>query len=395
MAMTTPAPVPDGASAIPVAALLGITAAICSFAMAQGLSYPLFTLLMQKQGLSPAEIGLSAAMTPIGLMVSSLIVPAQVRRYGARRLSVASALVAALLFAVVGFRQDFLAWYPVRFLLGMAINPLYILGEVWIMALAPAARRGRIMGMFNAATGLGYASGPFALSLLGSDGWPPLMIGVIGFLGCTLLIAWTASDIAGFGDGSAPARGGVVGFWLVAPGLLTAVTVSSAVQTSTYSLIPVFAAAYGADEARRAALASVMSLGNILLQVPLGLLAERHGYRAMVLVCALTTGTLALLLPQLVTTPLVWPLVLAMGGFGYGVYTMSLVGLGNRFRGADLVAGNSAFALMWGAGGIAGPPASGLAMQHAGPAGLPAVLSLLSYGLVAFTAWRVLARRPP
>ncbi len=52
--------------------------------------------------------------------------------------------------------------------------------------------------------------------------------------------------------------------------------------------------------------------------------------------------------------------MLVMGGVGYGVYTMALVELGNRFHGSVLVAGNAAFALMWGAGGIVDPPGSGL-----------------------------------
>ena len=69
---------------IPRAALAGVTASVAVFAIAQGLSNPLFTFLMQKQGLSPAMIGLSAAMTPIGLVASATFVPGVVRAVGAR-----------------------------------------------------------------------------------------------------------------------------------------------------------------------------------------------------------------------------------------------------------------------------------------------------------------------
>jgi hypothetical protein len=77
------------------AALLGVTAALAMFGAAQGLSYPLFTLLMQRQGMPPALIGLSAAMMPVGLILSAPLIPRAVSMFGARRLAVGCALAAA------------------------------------------------------------------------------------------------------------------------------------------------------------------------------------------------------------------------------------------------------------------------------------------------------------
>ncbi len=379
---------------MPLGVLSGLTAAVTAFALAQGLSYPLFTFLMQRQGMTPAEIGLSAAMTPLGLIVSALFVPQLVRTLGGRRLAVTAALAGALLFFLVGLLQNWIAWYPLRFLIGLVINPLYILGEVWMMALAPDEKRGRIMGVFNAVTGVGYAAGPLTLTAVGTEGWPPLLVAILGFSGCALLLFLTTKGLRGFEpDPDGKPATGVFGFWLLAPALLLAVTVSAATQQSAYSLMPVFGAGYGLVEARLAALITLLSLGNILLQVPLGLLAERFGARAMMICCAALNAVCVLSLPFLISGPLVWPVLLVMGGVGYGVYTMSLVELGNRFRGQALVAGNSAFALMWGVGGIIGPPGSGAAMQVFGPIGLPAVSAGLSAVLIIFALYRAAKRR--
>lgn len=391
-AMQTPTPHETVAAPIPVGALIGVTVAVSAFAVAQGLSYPLFTFLMQRQGMSAAEIGISAAMTPIGLMCSAIVIPQLVRMLGARRLAVIAALSAAVLFTIVGLMQNWIAWYPVRFFIGLAINPLYILGEVWMMALAPEGRRGRVMGIFNAVTGAGYALGPLTLAFLGTDGWPPLLVGIFGFIACAVLLLLTTKGLRGFEEDETPAIG-VWRFWGLAPALLFAVLVSAATQQSVYSLLPVFGAAYGLPEAQLAALITVMSLGNIVLQVPLGYLAERFGARAMIVACAVTNATCVLLLPFVVTGDLVWPVLVIIGGVGYGVYTMALVELSSRFRGQMLVAGNAAFALMWGAGGIAGPPGSGTAMQWFGPVGLPAVIAGLSLTLVIFATYRAAARR--
>lgn len=377
---------------LPRAALAGVTASVTVFAVAQGLSYPLFTFLMQRQGLSPGMIGLSAAMTPIGLVASAVFVPALVRRFGARGLAVGCALAAVVLFGLVGLLQNNFAWYPIRFLIGVCINPLYILGEVWMLALAPAGRRGRIMGFFNAVTGMGYALGPLSLALVGTDGWPPLLVAMGGFGGCAALMFLTTAGLKGFEDDGQP-TGGVWRFWTLAPALLVAVIVAAATQQSVYSLLPVFGAFYGLAEAKIATLVTILSVGNIILQIPLGLMAEKFGGRAMIVACALTNMICAILLPFVVTTPLVWPVLLVIGGVGYGVYTMAMVELGSRFSGSALVAGNAAFALMWGVGGILGPPGSGLAMQSIGAPGLPTVIATLSAFLVVFSLYRSLTRR--
>ena len=369
------------------AALAGVTAALAMFGAAQGLSSPLFTLLMQKQGMSPALIGLSAAMMPLGLVLSASLVPAAVRLVGARTLAVSCSLIGALCFFAIGYLQDWVAWFVIRFIVGVIINPLYILGEVWALSLAPPSRRGRVMGIFNSVLGVGYATGPLVLTAVGTSGWVPFIVGTAGFVLCAVILRAVSASLAGFEDDGQPS-GGLVGFARLAPALLFAVLVSAAVQQSTYALIPVFGSGYGLPEAVLAALVMVLSLGNIFLQIPLGLLAERFGGRAMIIACAVATAVCAVLLPLLITTPLIWLVLLVMGAVGYGVYTMALVELGSRFKGSALVSGNAAFALMWGAGGIVGPPTAGALMQAIGPLGLPTVIAVLDVSLVAFALYR-------
>ena len=379
---------------MPWAALAGVTASVAVFGIAQGLSYPYFTFLMQKHGLSAGQIGLSAAMTPLGLIISAVFLPTLVRRLGASTVAVAGALVVALLFVSIGLLQNWVAWYPIRFLIGLFVNPLYILGEVWAMALAPPAKRGRVMGFFNTVTGAGYAIGPMSLAVVGSDGWPPLVIGILGFTLCAVLLSVTTRGIAGLDEEpSGQKASGVLGFWMLAPTLLVAVFVSAANQQGIYSLMPVFGASYGLGEARLATLITVMSIGNIILQFPLGMMAERFGARTMMMACALTNLGLVLTLPSLIQSNAVLPVLLAMGGVGYGVYTMTQIELGNRFKGPQLVAGNSAFGLMWGVGGIAGPPGAGAMMQSIGPTGLIVTIAALSLLLIGFSFYRSATRK--
>lgn len=63
---------------------------------------------------------------------------------------------------------------------------------------------------------------------------------------------------------------------------------------------------------------------------------------------------------------------------------MSLIQLGERFTGQTLIAGNAAFAIAWGTGGIVGSPATGFVMQLIGHQGLPLSLGLLCCALLVF-----------
>lgn len=370
----------------PWAAIAGVIATVSVFAIAQGLSYPLLSFILQRQGVSSGMIGLSAAMTPIGFIVSSPFIPAVSRFFGAGRTALTCAALSALLLALIGWTQDVYAWFLLRFLLGVAVNPLYVLSEVWMIALAPPSRRGRIMGIYTTLISAGFAAGPLCLLLFGSEGWPPFLVGIAAFCICGICLALVLHRLPDMnGEGS---RVSVFGFLPLAWLLLFAVVVGAGFEQGVLALLPVYGTSHGIAEASMSALLAVMIAGNIALQVPLGLLAERWSARVVRFVCVAITVLGCALLPMLINSPLVWPFVFLLGAVSYGIYTMSIIELGEKFSGPTLVAGNAAFAMMWGVGGIAVPPAAGTAMDILGPSGLPLTLGLLCLLLAVFTVLR-------
>ncbi len=164
------------------AAIAGVIATVSVFAIAQGLSYPLLSFVLQSQGVSPAMIGLSAAMTPIGFIVSAPMVPWLARRFGSARTALTCAGLSALTLLLVGWTYDLYAWFPLRFLIGVVTNPLYVLSETWVIAMAPPGRRGRIMGIYATVISLGFAAGPLCLLAVGTEGWPPFLVGICAFV---------------------------------------------------------------------------------------------------------------------------------------------------------------------------------------------------------------------
>ena len=314
-------------------------------------------------------------MTPLGFIVSAPSIPALARRAGGARLAILCSILAALTLIAIAWTQDVWAWMPLRFLLGFFANPLYVVSEIWLISITPAPRRGRIMGLYSSIVSGGFAIGPLSLGLVGTQGWPPFMIGIVAFLLCGLIVLAVVQRLPDMShEGEATS---VRGFSPWRRCCLFAVFTAAAFEQVLLSLFAVYGAALGSAEERIASLITCFIAGNAVLQIVLGRAAERFGSTRMMLFCVLVCLAGCLLLPLLFNNWLVWPFVFVWGGVSFGIYTMSLIQLGERFTGQALIAGNAAFASVWGVGGIVGSPATGLALQLIGHQGLPVSLGLL------------------
>jgi MFS family permease len=359
----------------PWAAMAGIIATVTVFALAQGLTYPLLSFILERQGTTSGLIGLSAAMTPLGFIVSAPFIPALSRRLGGGRLAILCSILAAPILIAIAWTQDVWAWMPLRFLLGFVANPLYVISETWLITITPARRRGRIMGLYSSIVSGGFAIGPLSLGLVGTQGWPPFMVGIVAFLLCGLIVLAVVPRLPDMPDeGEATSVGG---FLALAPLLLFAVFAAAAFEQSLLSLFAVYGAALGSGEARIASLITCFIAGNAGFQILLGRVAEQSGSMRTMLFCALVSLAGCLLMPASFHSWLIWPIIFVWGGASFGIYTMALIQLGERFTGLALIAGNAAFALAWGIGGIVGSPATGLTMQLIGYQGLPVSLGVL------------------
>jgi MFS family permease len=375
-------------------AIVAVVLSVSVFALTLGLTYPLLALILEGQGVDETWIGLNAAMTSLGVIVFAPVVPRVAVHLGAWRLAIICLIATMGLFVLLGAFRTMEAWFAVRFLLGVAINGLFVVSETWINQLVTPQTRGRVMGLYSTVLSLGFAIGPFLLPVTGIEGWAPFWVGVAGAAISLVALILVRDQVPAF---TREAQGtSLVGFLPLAPVLLAAVATFSFYDQAVLSFWPLYGLRYGLTETTVANALGVLIIGNVFLQFPLGWLADRTSRRGLMLFCAAAAVVGSLVLPLAITRPLIlWPLLFFWGGLAFGVYTMALIELGDRFSGALLLAGNAAFALMWGVGGIIGPPVTGGVMQLVGPNGLPLVLGV-TYGLFTILlATRQFAARQP
>jgi MFS family permease len=361
-----------------------VTGTVGIFAVAVGLVSPLLALILKNQGHSSSLIGVNAAMLPLGLIVSAFFVPRVAQAIGAYRAAILCSLIGASTLTLIGAVQSIWLWFPGRFAIGLVIGGFYIVNKTWLNEIALTRFRGRIMGVYTTILATGFSLGPVALALTGSKGPVPFAVGVTAFATAAILVVVFGRHLP---RSSVKDRASILSFFPLAPVLLLAVGMFGLFDHATLAFLPAFGLQSGLNEATMAFGLAVLNAGSILLQVPIGLLADRAPRRIVLIGCAAMTVVGAILLPIAVqTSALLWALLFIWGACAYGVTTISLAELGDRFTGAELLAGSAAFTLASGIGGTAGGPLAGYAIDMFGYRGLPASLAV-AFALLILLTW--------
>lgn len=354
------------AAAIMLATLVGVALAVAN---------PLLSLEMERWGVSSTVSGLTATAAGFGTVLAVPLVPRLARRCGVPVILGVALAVSAVGMALFHALPDVVAWGLIRFVLGCGIGIIFTLAEFWINAAADPSRRGVVMGLYATALYAGFAIGPMLLALIGTRGALPYLA-TAGLMTLGLIPLMLAGSKAPRIDHAA--SGSVGRFILMVPTATFGALIFGAVETGVVTLLPVHNVRLAFAEQDAALLLSAFTLGNVLFQLPIGLLSDRLDRRRLLLALATISTLLALALPF--GPPDFWRfagLLFLLGGISGAIYTVGLAHLGGRFAGADLASANAAFVMLYSFGLMAGPPAIGYAMEEAGGRGLPLALALL------------------
>lgn len=353
------------------------TAAVIVAATIFGLSYslsaPLIAMSLAASGHSGSYIGLNAAMHALGVLLIAPVMPTLAARFGARTLAVAALVVTAVVLAAFARVTDVAWWFPMRVLLGMAAEVLFVMSETWTNVLSTEQARGRTMAVYTAALSLGMVLGPAMLSVLGVGAGAYLAGAVIALAAVAFILPpWVVAP-----QRSVPERAQPIRYMRLAPIALATTVLNAGVETAGLSFISLYATQLGWSEARAMQLISVLMLGAIVLQLPIGWLADKVNKRRLVLALASISAVTALFWPfALRETWLAFAVVFVWGGLFVGIYTVMLAMVGSRFHGNDLVGVYAVMGLAWGLGALVGPTLAGVAMGVNALFGLPGIIAL-------------------
>lgn len=371
--------------------LFAAISSISAVGIAIGLGLPLLSIILEQRGIPSTLIGLNTAMAGLASMAAAPLTTKLAHSFG-----VARTMLWAVFFSAVSglgfyYAKDFWMWFPLRFVFHGASTTLFILSEFWINAAAPASKRGFVLGLYATVLSGGFAAGPLIFSLTGSHGVLPFAVGAFAIMiaAVPIFIARHESPVLH----EMPSLHFFRYIWLV-PAATVAVFVFGAVEAGGLALLPIYATRSGFGVSQAALLLTMMGIGNILFQLPLGLLSDRIKDRLLLLIILAVVGLVgSLFLPLLIGNWLLLSIMLIFfGGCITGLYTIGLGYLGSRLTGPDLAAANAAFIFCYAVGTVVGPQVMGGAMDLLGPPGFAWSVAAF-FGLYVLTAVTLLIVR--
>jgi len=341
--------------------LIALFTSAATLGLAFGGFAPLVALALERQGVDSLVIGANSAMSPIGTVATSFLVPVLIRRLGAFNAFMAGCgltLVAMMLFPVL---TSVPAWFALRLLAGIGIAAPWVVAETWINVAARQHNRGRVMAIYATVMAAGFASGPLILTMTGTAGAAPFYwFAGIFFVSVLPMFAIRAlTPDMDFPGHARPSR-----MLLTAPTIFAAAFLSGVLDISVFSFLPLYGLARGLGETQALTMLTLFLAGNLVLQLPIGYVADKVRKRAVLLFCAAACVAAPALLPQVIGSPIAMAAALFVwGGCSWGLYSVALAMLGERFGTGGLAVANSAFIMAFEAGNIVGPPIGGFAFK--------------------------------
>lgn len=373
-----------------IAAIVCATLCGCGFTLLM----PVMALNLEEMTGSGLIVGLNGAAAALSTIIATPFVPRLMQYWRGRKLIVTSLVVTALTIPFFPLFPQVGLWFALRFLMGMAITVVFVTSETWINQIAPPERRATVLGLYATALASGFGAGGLLLAALGSAGWAPWLAAFFLFAGGSLPIIFLRGPGIQQPDAESASVSAMVRAASLAPAAIGAGLLFGATETIFFALFPVYGERIGLIDTSIGFMMAAGALGGIVLQAPLGRLADSIG-RLRVAVLAAFVCVIG---PGLIYLSGASPVALYAVMFGYvgiatGLYTLGLALIGERFEGGNLVGANAAFIMAYGVGSLFGPAVGGPAMDGFDPHGVLLVASGLALAYLAFLSVRHFTRK--
>lgn len=346
-----------------------------------GMSAVLFPLTLEKNALGTTFIGIVLAMEFLAVLPVSKWLTPFVSRLGLVPVMLLACLVRFLGIILFYFNQSYPVWCLLVFVYGIGGFVYLIALQTWINSLELSKNRGFVLGILGTSISVGLGVGPLILQFIPIYGSTPFYVSAaISFAAFIplLLVGWMSPAM----DAGENIK--VMHIVKRVPAIMGAGMFAGLMIFGLLSFLLIYGLQNKLTPKESAFLLTMFMAGSFCLEAPIASLSDRFDRRYVIIISVFLSLVCATYLPIAIYTDyLAWGLLFVWGGVSGGIYSICLAIIGDRFRGEELVAANSAYAVMDATGGVIGTLMIGGAMALFGSDGLPYVIVLA--GIVYFT----------
>ena len=335
----------------------------------------------------------------LGLMLGSVQAIHIIHRVGHIRAFAALASTFSAAVLAHAFFTDPIAWGVLRVISGFCIAGLLMCTESWLNEKSTRESRGTILALYMIATYLAMGLGQFLLGLGETKGY--VLFALISILLSMALVPVALTKVPG-PSLPTPRRFGLRRLFRISPtGVLGSLSAGVALG-AFYGVGPLFARQIGLDLAGTSAFMSAVILGGLVLQWPIGWVADRFDRRPVIITVCLGMAASCAALVALVLSGLdlnslggqigLLTLAVAFGALSSTLYPLSIALANDWIDALDMVPASGGLLLAYSSGAVAGPIAASVIMDLIGAWGLFALAAVVGVLMAAFTFARMQVR---
>jgi MFS family permease len=291
------------------------------FVASTGLLGTILALQADASGFSSAITGLVMAAYFAGFVVGTSFCPTVVRRAGHVRAFSAFAACAAAAVLLHPLLTGAVEWALLRFITGVCVVGLYMVVESWLNERTANDERGRVFAIYQVIALLSLAIGQYLILFdHGSPTTPYLVAGALFSLGLVPIVLTRVPEPAPI----TTVRLDPKALWKASPLGVAGTLVAALANGAYFALGPVFAQHMGLSVGQIALFMSLVLLGGMALQWPIGHFSDVLDRRKVILGVSLC-GTLFAALAALAVShsiALFFVLVFLYGGATFSLYPL-------------------------------------------------------------------------
>lgn len=335
--------------------LIALFAGLAFLLMGNGLQGTLLSIRADIEGFNTLITGLILSSYFAGSIAGALIIPHYIQSIGHIRVF-ATAASAVSAFAVLHFISIHeWSWLLFRFLTGFCLAGLYIVVESWINAITPNENRGKIFSIYMVINLGSIAVGQQFMNAAPASAPDLFIISSVLFSLAVIPVGLTKQTAPYVPPTKRMSPAKLYGF---APVGVVGLFAAGMCGGAFWTMGPIFARELGMSMAQIASFLSLVIIGGMCLQTPLGALSDKFDRRytiALNSICLAGMSALLYLFANTDNTLIFYGLSFMFGGFLLTLNALSASHINDRVSSDDMVQANSTIFLIASAGSVAGP----------------------------------------
>jgi MFS family permease len=329
----------------------------------------------------------------VGFLAGAITTPKAVGQVGHVRVFAALASTASTAALVHAVFVEPWVWGGMRFLTGFCYAGLYIVAESWLNDRATNETRGSMLSVYMVVVLGGMAGGQFLLNLADPNSF---VLFVLASVLVSMALVPISVSVIPTPDFTTPEPLGLRALYRTSPlGTIGSLGTGMA-NGALFSMGAVYAGAAGLSVAQIAFFMSMMILGGMAFQWPIGRLSDRYD-RRRVLTAVTFAAALAALLAALVAGGEVaglYAMMFLLGGMSFPMYSLCLAHTNDYLTPKQMVSASGTLMLVNGTGAIFGPVSVSLLMGEMGTNGFFACVGAVHAAIGVFAFYRMIRRAP-